>query len=1626
MVLSGLLVIATPGAFVAAASPHGTYSAVAPPVMTGSQLQASSYLTNPASQINSTSAANIVGSTAPTAPSSFTIGFAMQNETELAQILDEQQVQGSPTYHHWLTLAQEQQMFAPAPSVVQNTINYFTSLGFKVQTRGLLSVSFSGTTAQSSQAFKTDFVDVNVGNGTVDSMNDLPLSLPSPIAPYISTVNGLDTNTPFHVEHFLNPSLTDAVLGQPTGGSMSPAAGAQPLSPPNSNNVNISALYNFSNHAFGFAYWYSVNAQSKEYLQIITPGSLSYLYNALPLVNAGYNGAGTSATGPITIAIVMGGGINPDDLKEYGQQVWNNPNNILDRLSVDPIDGAYQLNGTLLYSDGVSGEMALDIEYSSTMAPGAHILAVYGPGLYDNVLDDDYAAIAGMTKIPNIVSNSWGGAEDGSNYYGYSWDNDITMHQYFMLIDGRGSTILASSGDGGGFDTGSGMLAGSFPATDPYVLTVNGIRTAAAGPDGNVYPNDPTIGWTNISLEPTVTTDHYETRVSYATQIAYQSYWYVPFTNYTIDRAPPSASGGFGISDWFNQSWIEHGPFMPNVGRSLGSGVSAEADFNESIFFDGAWQFEYGGTSFACPTTAGMWALILDYLQQHGQGSYLGDGNAATTLVGNAFYNGNLTLTPYFDIVNGTSFWGNYGVARDLSWPPGQNFPHDAAGNPDYGNTTVGWDFPTGWGVINVANFAQDLSTLIGLPGQFTTLTSNGLSYNPSAWANLALNNSYTFHVNGSASLPNPVVTVIFWDSSGSETFLHPALTPTSLGPGYDFTLDTANSPFGTPGYIVFEFGDNGHPTLGWSYSWIAQDISPTGHLTVQVVSPSTNSMPSGDTIYNTWLGWFTGIEDAPNGFGQPYGNSFTVLVEDNGHPVYNAQVTASIPSIYDVPFQWSTLANRTYYGLHPGAELALTTISGSYSNLTGYALVGSVNVVEPVPVAITATYGPLTATTSYNFTPTPNIKPVDNYGGEYSEANMLNYMLWAYHIIGSPYAATCLMDNEYVRNSCNQTADYSFLYGWQGEELTVGVNNYAGTPMANVPVGVGTYDVGAQTLFTDYEGSGGVFGITNTSGTSNVTDATGQATVYIPSNMTPEVGYYFGSGPYGGDYVGLDFLTASYNGQQNRTFSYSEPCYPPNKVLPTQNLISCIFNNSFQRNYTAVPLLVMPDPITIETTTRTIPPVSRDFFTTGANISVQIQVKLPNNDPFLGGTGTNWNPGLEHVVSADAYVDGVPAGNLSPTSQSLQFWYVYGNLTGDYAPGIHTLEVVVKDSLGHIFTQRHIFIVGSVSFLNFGSNNVYSSMPFNLSWEFNIPPTQFSNKTFNQSLEILYVAGGCGGYLAPCPVVVNLSLKIHPGDVDYTQNINRSLLESKGFFSGAGDLPSGQYELLVWLSANHSGATDVEQTTYLVFDPLGGQISGPGPGATVPLGNLTISYTYTGQYISTAELYVYKYGATVPVFQTGANVPGIGNHGGSSTWTAVQVGEYQIVLALVTPYLNASASEWINVTTSSPTVWINHTAPTAVGGLPTVMTATVLALIAAIIGLLLGLFAAAPMRPAKGPKAAGAGAASSAPKPWEEPSPAGSTKAKPSEHVCSICHESFQTPYALAQHAKISHGIEE
>ena len=833
---------------------------------------------------------------------------------------------------------------------------------------------------------------------------------------------------------------------------------------------------------------------------------------------------------------------------------------------------------------------------------------------------------------------------------------------------------------------------------------------------------------------------------------------------------------------------------------------------------------------------------------------------------------------------------------------------------------------------------------------------------------------------------------------------LSPAVVPSS---GYNFVLDTSISPFNGPGLILFEAGNATSKFQGFAYTWISWPVPP-GSLTVSVVNPQQPSEVGGYAQFNPWpFGYFAPVSVFPSCC-TAYPNTFTVQVTFNGLPVYNALVDATIPNSNVLAWQNSPIQGVTQGDGRPSHEITSNIVSQTFTNASGDALVYTWNLVAPTVYFVNATYGAATGGTTYQVTPGPNVGTTDAYGGNYSELNTVAFVLK--QLRQTVNNATL---SYWAPNSLFQTSYYDMIYAWQGELLPVHTNDYQGNAMPGLNVWWGNYDAGGENRYYQYIGSGGAVGVTNTSGTSATTDGSGDATIYIPQNQSLNFFVY----PNGTAAAGFGFVSASVPGVENRTFSYTEPCAP--KLANPKTTITCQYNDTFQRNYTSAPAIVFPDPV--KAWTDTTSKVQRDFFGAGASVAAAVQVDLPQNDPFITGNGYNWEPELEHIVSVNAYVDGVYVGQMTPSTPP--DWQTYNatvNLTGTFSAGNHTLTIVVDDSLGHVFTARHTFIIGGVTIPPLPQ---YTVLPYPLNWTLDIPANEMNNHTFNQSLDIRYVTNGCGGTASPCPTVVNLTERIRDGIVNYGQLLNLTLLNLNHFYGGTSSLPAGQYQIILWLTANHSGSIATQINSYLVFNPVTAQLNGPVANETVPIGNVTLSYSYTGQYIQSANLSVYQMAdLNVPVFNVIAYIPGDGLRGGAATWVAVQGGQYLVSLSLGTPYGHQWVNETITVLETTGTVYLNQSvAAKPLGNMSPAETATILALVAGILGLLVGLWIAPTFRRMP----TGPGGKPTA-KPWEEGPGGGSHGGQAAKITCGICKDEFSTEFALHEHQKIVHGIEE
>jgi N-acetylneuraminic acid mutarotase len=205
--------------------------------------------------------------------------------------------------------------------------------------------------------------------------------------------------------------------------------------------------------------------------------------------------------------------------------------------------------------DGWAGEISLDLDMVSAVAPKAHILLVEADG-------------AGTDDLGTAVNTAVAlGARYVSNSYGAYYEDPSVQALDAAYFDHPGTAVLFSSGDNG--------YGVSYPASSPYVTSVGGTSLTRNA--------DTARGWSE-QVWNRVTTDS-----------SGQQHW---------------GATGSGCSQFEPRPAFQ--PDTGCTGRSVAD-VSAVADPGTGVavynsFSDAGWNV-YGGTSASAPIIAGVYAL---------------------------------------------------------------------------------------------------------------------------------------------------------------------------------------------------------------------------------------------------------------------------------------------------------------------------------------------------------------------------------------------------------------------------------------------------------------------------------------------------------------------------------------------------------------------------------------------------------------------------------------------------------------------------------------------------------------------------------------------------------------------------------------------------------------------------------------------------------------------------------------------------------------------------------------------------------------------------------------------------------------------------------------------------------
>jgi subtilase family serine protease len=521
------------------------------------------------------------GSRISAAPTTDHVGFRVylgwRNGGQAAALAAGVTTPGSANYRQFMTPAQFRQQFAPAQADVTAVQQWLHNQGFTVDytPQNNHYVSAEGSVAQAEAAFGTT-ISLYTKDGLILHSPDGDLTVPDTLSSVVGVV-GLDDSAAL-VQHapeappsaaFVNGKPCSSYWGEKTTGNTATLDGtALPAGTP------------FAPCGY-------------------TPSQLESAYGVAQAVASGNDGSGQTvaiidAYASPTIAqdantYSAGHGLPQFAGSQFSQQVapgtFNHPESGAGNKKKGPVQDP----------EGWYGEETLDVEAVHGIAPGADITFVSAPNNYQDL---DAALNEVVDKhLASIVSNSYGNSTEDLPAGRIKPENDT-----FIQAALTGVGVYFSSGDNGDETGGDPANAASatpdWPASSPWVTSVGG--TSLGVGSGGRY--------------------------------LFETGWQTGRSKLVGGAWSPAAPGtylygaGGGTSRLFPQPAYQAGVVPASMSQARGGApmrvepdVAALADPTTGMlvgqtqaFPDGTSRYsEYriGGTSLACPLTAGFMAL---------------------------------------------------------------------------------------------------------------------------------------------------------------------------------------------------------------------------------------------------------------------------------------------------------------------------------------------------------------------------------------------------------------------------------------------------------------------------------------------------------------------------------------------------------------------------------------------------------------------------------------------------------------------------------------------------------------------------------------------------------------------------------------------------------------------------------------------------------------------------------------------------------------------------------------------------------------------------------------------------------------------------------------------------------
>jgi subtilase family serine protease len=614
----------------------------------------------------------------PSLEINITVHLKLKDKAAFDKAVDALSDPASPTFHKWMTQA-DLKRYAPAENQRQAVRNELENHGLTILSTDPIgfTIRAHGTIANVESAFNTEIHQFE-HNGKVFRANVKNARLNGEAGNYVSTVAGLESHQvrPQYVRA-LNPRTKQPyppmLLSKLAGSNIPAQSTTDCLTASQTFTLEYGTPPALPEGVYTGTV-YDLNGLPCVYL----PQQLQTAYGLNAVYEAGWNGAGQ------TIVLMEG----------YGYPTIEKDANALFKLMGIPL--LNKSNFSIIYPEGKPNpklgaetgwdiEIALDVQSSHSIAPGANILVVATNGQDSEDFQNSIMYVAN-NHLGNQISNSYEEDLDieSGPFEQTSWDEAIEV------ATAQGITVNFSTGDGGDDGLGTPLGAPGVPSVAPHATAIGGtsILNDVSHPGSTI-----TTSWGDS-----------------VTFLALGYYLYDP-------PFPIGLIGGGGGGEsifWPKPSWESS---IPGKNRQEPD-VSALADpytgFVIAITVDGQQYVEYGwgGTSLACPIFSAFWAIANEKAGSPlGQAAPLIAGlpyggvqdvlpttdsspnNAAGTITDNSgttAYSAAELFEPYL--------YGNKGFTSTI-WAVDAGDVYDFGFGIDSSLTVKkGWDNATGWG----------------------------------------------------------------------------------------------------------------------------------------------------------------------------------------------------------------------------------------------------------------------------------------------------------------------------------------------------------------------------------------------------------------------------------------------------------------------------------------------------------------------------------------------------------------------------------------------------------------------------------------------------------------------------------------------------------------------------------------------------------------------------------------------------------------------------------------------------------------------------------------------------------------------------------------------------------------